>query len=85
MPRFDELAILNAPDGNSGEVHRRARGRKKSIGGPVNADEIGLGQGDDRLDGEFGELRTNDVVEMHEPCGPAIFAGAAVIDTGFGK
>lgn len=80
LPGFDKAVFHNANDRSAGELQRLSAGGVKERRGPVHADTVAFGEGNDRSDAKLGELRAKRVVEGGEFVWAAVVAGAVVED-----
>ena len=84
MPGFLELTIFDAHDGSTGNLEGFGRGGVTKCRRPVDASQIGFGQGHERSNAEIGELGAEVVVETEEFFGAVEMIGA-VVENGVGR
>ena len=82
LPGFGKAAIHNPYNGSASDLQRLTGVGVKEGRGPVHADAVAFGEGNDWRDTKLGELRAKLVVEGGKFVGAAVVAGAVVKDGG---
>ena len=78
LPGFDEVVAFHTDNRSAGDVHGLARLFVAEVGGPVHADEIVFGEGNNGCYAKVGELGTKIVEEGEELAGTVEVAWAIV-------
>jgi hypothetical protein len=78
LPGFGKAAVFDADDGSAGDLEGLGSGGVAKRGGPVEADAVAFGEGDDRGDVEVRELRAESFREAEKFVGAAKGRGAVV-------